>query len=186
MNILYLHGFGSVFDSQGDKCLSLSKIGKVYGIDIDYTISRKVIIENITAQILENEIDIIMGTSLGGYFANIVGVQLGIPFVMINPVTDPLASLKYYLGDGIDYLGRKYTLDESVISEYLPAFTDPCGLLLLDEGDTVIDVNKTVEYFDGAYETKMFLEGTHRFEHMSESLNIIEEFYNTNVCIFGL
>lgn len=185
MNIMYLHGFGSNFDPESNKVKMLSTIGNVSGIDIDYTESYDLIVRQIINAIIDNDSDLIVGTSLGGYFANAVGVKSGIPFVMINPAVDPKNQLKKYVGSGIDFTGKKYTLTKDTINGYAPALKDPCGILLLDEGDEVIDSAETVKYFKGAYYTTGFAGGSHRFDHMEDSLFIISSFYNTNSCVFG-
>ena len=86
--ITYLHGFRSFFDSNKPKVQTLSKLGPVDGPQIDY--------ENDSLSEIEEKVcavrpvgDVLIGTSMGGWLAAHCGIKYGIPFVAINPVTDP-------------------------------------------------------------------------------------------------
>lgn len=54
-----------------------------------------------------------------------------------------------------------------------------CGLILLDEGDEVIDALETQKVLKDYYGVKLFSGGNHRFEHMVEALPLIEEFLSS-------
>tara|TARA_B110000503_G_scaffold125384_1_gene192909 strand:+ start:1569 stop:2156 length:588 start_codon:yes stop_codon:yes gene_type:complete len=192
MNILYLHGFGSRFSGTSPKCKLLSEIGTVYGCDIDYTKHRGIIKENIETYILNqfrmgNEIDMIIGTSMGGYMANVVGVSLGLPFVMINPSISPYTSLCKRVGTHTDFYGNQYTLEQEVVDSY-KTFDTPsiggCGFVILDRDDELFDYTVTQKSLK--YRTKIFDGGSHRFDHMEESLPLIEAFFNQNFISSGM
>ena len=174
MNILYLHGYGSKFDINSSKNKELAKIGTVHGVDIDYSLPYEYNERNITAKLVHTDIDLIIGTSMGGYYANRIGTSVGIPFVMINPVVDPRSVLE------------KYDQHKSVIDSYkYKALIYECGMLLLDSGDDVIPIKPTIKYFEDFFETHTFSGGSHRFEHMKESLPLIVDFYQINSITFG-
>jgi predicted esterase YcpF (UPF0227 family) len=175
MNILYLHGYKAKFDIDSPKNKILSQIGKVHGFDIDYDKPYEDIESDFLKKMGENKIDLLVGTSMGGYLANRLGTEYGVPFVMINPVIDPRAVLE------------KYNHSPEIVESYkCKAIIHPCGLLLLDRGDTVIPIGPTLEYFNDFYETHIFEGGDHRFQHMEDSLIKIIFFYNNSITGFGL
>lgn len=185
MKILYLHGFGSKFDKSSDKIKSLEKIGDVVGIDIDYTLPKDSIISKITNFVNDNKIELIVGTSMGGYMAGHVGTKELVPHVMINPAIDPSVSLLKYIGDGYNYSGKHYNLSENTIKQYEPLDTPrEMGLLILDKGDEVIDYKETLDKI-GKSDSIVFDGGSHRFDHMEESLDKILSFVATYSYVSG-
>lgn len=176
MNIMYIHGFGSKFTPTNDKVVSLGKLGTVMGPNIDYTDDPTTIYENLMDYASQNEIDLIVGTSMGGFFSHRVGVALGIPFAMINPAIQPWETLKRHVGEGITFLGEPYALAPETVREYdtLPKDEGGFGLVLLDEDDEVIDPVLTQFKLGHVYPTIVFAGGNHRFEHIEESLEHIK------------
>lgn len=112
---------------------------------------------------------------MGGGLASILGSEIGIPFVAINPVIDPSRSLKKHVGQGLDHQGEPYELTSAVVSSYYPFARNGSGLILLDEGDEVIDWQDTHRKLEGYFPVHVFPGGSHRFEHMDASLPLIRE-----------
>lgn len=181
MNILYLHGFSAKFDRESRKPKSLSKIGDLYGITIDYTES----IEDVTKKVLnyvsglDVSIDLIVGISMGGWYANLLGEMLVKPFVMINPSIYPHIGLQDKVGTHEDFNGVEFTLTQEVVDEYCDIGSVGDGFLLLDEDDEIIDASLTYSKIGGVYESIMFRGGNHLFEHMDESLDELVNWYNS-------
>ena len=86
MNILYIHGFGSKYDPEHEKIKTLESIGTVFGVDVDYTRGFRSCFETIMDVFLTGSVDLVVGTSMGGYMASHVGAESGTPFVAINPI----------------------------------------------------------------------------------------------------
>lgn len=187
MEILYIHGFGSQFDSNSEKVKALKNIGEVSGVDIDYSKEIGSLVNYVGSVILERQIDLLVGTSMGGYLSALLGAKYGIPFVAINPVTNPRESLKKYLGTGTTYYGTDYFLSEETVNAYDPIVSGmgACGLVLLDEGDEVLDSRGTRVLLEPSYPVKIFEGGCHRFSHINESLEEIRNFYNKAGLIYG-
>jgi len=82
MRVLYLHGLGS--PSNGPKVEWLREEGhNVDSPDIDYADDRSY--ENIV-KLTKNECyDVIIGSSMGGWFAWNLGKELGTPVLLLNP-----------------------------------------------------------------------------------------------------
>lgn len=83
MKIVYVHGFASV--GQTDK---VREIAKQVGHEIiapDFAFRPKETIEAIHALTP----DILIGSSLGGFYAHLVSMQLQVPAILINPAIAP-------------------------------------------------------------------------------------------------
>ena len=185
MNILYLHGFGSCFTTNHPKVKALKKIGKVHGVDIDYSDPIKTIKKQIREASIECKADLIVGTSMGGWFAASYGKGAGIPFVSINPATNPSESLAHLEGQGVDFTGREYYLSREVIESYSRFETGGFGLILLDEGDELFNANLTEAMLEQHYKVVKHKGGSHRFDHMKESIEVIQQFYNIAEASYG-
>lgn len=82
MNVLYLHGLdGHLSD---DKRVALEKYGRVIGPQIDYRISDRNI-EILTDQYQQEQIDIVIGNSIGGLMAYHISLAYGTPCLIFNP-----------------------------------------------------------------------------------------------------
>jgi predicted esterase YcpF (UPF0227 family) len=186
MNVYYCHGFASQFDPSSPKIELLRELGPVYGHDIDYTKPAEELAQLCFDEILGRDIDVIIGTSMGGWLASVVGSRAGIPFVAINPAIAPSQTLAKHIGRGMDYQGQEYELTSSAVNSYGSLSRDGCGLILLDEGDDVIDWSETYAAYYERYTVISFPGGSHRFEHMKAALPLIEDFIDRSSLVYGL
>jgi len=177
MKILYIHGFASAFDPNNEKVKQLSQIGEVIGVNIDYTKSRKEIQQQITQVILQERVDLLVGCSFGGYYAGLMGTLSGLPFVAMNPVTNPKQDMQKFLGKGTTFAGVPYEFTEQTLEDY-PVFANGGnGLVLLDLADDVLDTHAIAEQLTPNYQVITFGGGSHRFDHTENALPRIVEFY---------
>jgi len=174
-SLYYLHGFASHFDITNPKIHTLAKLGSVRGHNIDYTLPAEDVIEDSLDKLMQVNPDAIIGTSMGGWLAAILASEASMPFVALNPVIDPSKTLKHYIGKGQDYQGSPYELTPAVVDSYYSITENGHGLILLDQGDEVIDWRGTHEALDGYYPVHSFAGGSHRFEHMENALELIRE-----------
>ena len=126
----------------------------------------------------------LIGSSLGGYYAQYLAHRFKLKTVLINPALMPLTTLSDYLGENTNfYTGEKYTLTQAHLDALLSLdIPDPCitpvpTLLLLDKGDEILDYRVAVARYQNCAEIVMFNGGDHQFQHMTESLPRIEAFY---------
>lgn len=185
MNILYVHGFGSDFDPSSDKVMALEELGKVHGVSLDWTKPVEVTLMQIVEAVESLDIDLIVGTSMGGWAAANVGAELGIPFVAINPAVDPAKSLMRYTGERIDFCRRMYNLTEETVREYFPMTREGYGLIMLDLGDKIIDSQETINSYEEFHQIVIFEGGSHRFDHIASGVEYIKEFYNRASTTYG-
>lgn len=156
--LLYLHGYRTRFNPQGDKIQTLSPHWKVRGKTWDWDRESVTLKGELLQMVAEIQPDFIVGSSLGGYWAGVLGNEMGVPFVAINPAIQP---------------------DEVVDGIFEPFPTDGKGLILLDEGDEIIPAHRTWDEFSPFHSIQMFGGGDHRFQHMEVSIPIIKLFLDT-------
>lgn len=182
-NIVYLHGFNSAFDPENEKVKALSAIGTVSGISYNSYGTYQEIYDYLVSKLSDSDQDdtVIVGTSLGGFWAAEMGSKLGIPSVIINPCYDPTDMLQKYIGPQVNHqTGIVQTFELSSVLSYKNYKTYDCNflyypLVLLDMGDTVIDSSKTRELFNG-FPVIHWSGGSHRFEHMQLALEAIQKY----------
>ena len=84
MKIAYLHGLESSIDPSSSKMIWLKdNFDPVYTPTINYNNKESFTI--ITAHIKKQKPDYIIGSSMGGYFAYLIGATLGIKTILFNP-----------------------------------------------------------------------------------------------------
>lgn len=176
MKILYVHGFGSCFDPTGPKVKELSALGEVVGVNVDYERGADEVLRLVSEAVMALHIDLIVGTSMGGWAAAVSGCKFGLPFVAINPVCDPVRVLHGF--------GVEKEAAETFFA--FPSHNDCAGLVLLDQGDELLDSLETEENLKDSYEVISFKGGSHRFDHMREACPAIEQFYTVGILGYGL
>ena len=88
---------------------------------------------------------VVMGTSLGGFWARRLGQELGRPWIALNPAIQPSQSLRRYLGANTRFdTGGAFTWTAAdcaayVAEEQLAMPSDLPGLLILAVDDEVLD-----------------------------------------------
>jgi len=128
-------------------------------------------IYKIISNINTNQKVFIIGSSLGGFFANYFGSLNELPVILINPLVDP------------DDMNQFVEIDEFTpesieqLKLFLPDDTSRGGMLvLLDKDDEIFDYTKAVEKYSNMGMIECFDGGSHRFDHLKQSKNIIGEY----------
>ena len=174
MKILYVHGFGSHFDPNHEKIKLLETLGEVVGVDVDYCRGFHRAFEAVREAATEHNVDLIVGTSMGGYMAAHVGSETGLPFVALNPAVQPNITLQKWTGCFTDYVGNAHYLSENVADAYPDIATTGCGLVIVESADEVIPARTTMEMLEDVFHVEMFAGGSHRFTHMKQALPMIQ------------
>lgn len=186
--IIYLHGFNSTGDSAKGRflkknLLNISVLTPTYHYDPRRAIPclEKLIQENLSPE----KPLMLIGSSLGGYYAQYLSRRFKLKTVLINPALMPLTTLSDYLGENTNfYTGEKYKLTQTHLNALLRLdIPDPCTrpvptLLLLDKGDEILDYRVAVARYQDCSEIVMFNGGDHQFQHMTEALPLIQAFYD--------
>lgn len=174
LNIMYIHGFGSRFDPNSSKVKHLEKLGCISGISYDYTEVPDVNIPLFLEFITENKIDIVVGTSLGGWYASKIGH--GIPYVALNPSIRPSISLMRYVGEeAYDHWGTPYHLSSTFPEKFEDFTGDGCGIVMINKGDDDIP-HTEIDEIETKIKIFKFDGGDHRFTNIESALPIIDGF----------
>jgi uncharacterized protein len=178
--ILYLHGFASC--GEGNKSSLLKAyFGANNVIAPDLPPSPIDAIDTIEQILGSSKIDILIGSSLGGFYATFLAEKYRMKAVLLNPSTQPWETLAAYTGWQKRFCDEEVFEFKSVYLEQLKMLqTAPDKgryLLLLQSGDEVLDYTKAQSLYN---KHKIIVEygGNHRFENLDEYLSMIEKFIN--------
>jgi predicted esterase YcpF (UPF0227 family) len=184
MIIYYLHGFNSGFNPDAQKVKSLEKLGIVKGVTVNYLIPSEVeaLKHSIEADAKLDEV-VLVGTSLGGYFARYIGAELKLRTILLNPSLNPYTSLLNYAGWPVkNFLTKESFMVEADAVAYLKKYEvladAPDTLLVLATDDEVIDYQLAYKKLDGSCKI-VLTTGGHRLEDVNKMLEHIEHFINT-------
>lgn len=130
-----------------------------------------------------NEPLILIGSSLGGFYAQYLAHHFALPKVLINPALQPLQTLRPYLGRQTNfYTGEQYDLTEQQLRLLLRFdVSEPCTqatptLVLLDAGDEIIDYRYAQRIYSPCAQVIVYPEGDHQFQHLAEAVEAINVF----------
>ena len=129
---------------------------------------------------------VLMGSSMGGFYAQFLGQKYKLPYIMINPALNPKPIFLKNLGASHNpNTGEKFVINEAYIQQierYDVAMLDLAipTMLLMDQDDEVIDVafalNKYPDRPRFKAEVHVFKGGDHAFQHLIEAWPIIKCF----------
>lgn len=188
IKIIYLHGFRS--SSQSNKVNQLQEAFPECEV-VSLTLSPRPVsaINQIRAAISTDiKNTIVVGTSLGGFYAIYCACFLGTPAFIINPALEPHVSLVTKVGSHTRYgTGEPYEFKESYIDELdmlfkrIQSSSKPANLLhfYLSEDDELINFNALDKYFPERKLTKWFKSAGHRFTAFTEIFPDIKKVLNS-------
>lgn len=190
MTFIYLHGFNSKGKPTSTKLQEIGKLGDVITLDYNSFAPYEEILEYLEVRV-EKELRnhpygevTIVGTSLGAYWSATLSGKFGVPAILMNPAIRPSKTLQKHVGVTLkNFVSREVnTLSEDIPKSYPDLPKKGILMIMIDEGDMVLDPQKTQEYFTD-YGPILFKGGSHRFEHMPEALPHIRKFLNQIILI---
>lgn len=119
---------------------------------------------------------LLVGSSLGGFWARHLAAELKAGMVLINPGIHPDTDLLDVVGPNVnEATGEHYVLTEAQVKAFARVKQPRCDpeiptLLLLDAGDELLDYRVAETYYRGCGKTIVYPGGSHRFEHLPEAL----------------
>lgn len=117
INILYIHGLGSSDQSNTGRLLHSLSDNEMTFYNPSFSLSPKKAMEEINQFIKDKHIDVVIGSSLGGFYA----LESDCPFgVVINPALTPIDDLKKSIGLGEHkyvHSDDTYIIDDSFLNE---------------------------------------------------------------------
>lgn len=127
----------------------------------------------------------LIGSSLGGFWAQYLAAEFGARIVLINPSLRPDETLARHTGRYRNEATGGDTLLTAEDVHALRAFRiEPCNpkvptLVLLDAGDEVLDYRIAEGTFYACGRTLVWPGGSHRFEHLPDALPEIRRLYES-------
>jgi predicted esterase YcpF (UPF0227 family) len=184
---IYLHGFNSSGESAKGRYIE-QQFGELkvyrpsYPVDPDHAI--KFLSHFLDKHIVPGQKTLLIGSSLGGYYAQYLSRQFNTGVVMINPALTPAVTLAPYLGVQTNfYTHEQYNFGQTELNRLLKYdVSHPCdsavpSLLLLDEGDEVLDYRHALKAYQACGECHCFTGGDHQFRHLDKAVPLIRQFY---------
>ncbi len=168
MNILNIHGYAG--KAENTNFTILHEAGyNVTGFTIDYDSCSAIDVEEfLTAAVKVYNIDLIVATSYGSYFANILSAKYDIPFIATNPCVSPAVSLhnispEYCMKETPYYRLR----DEAYVKNW------ENGIFILGKNDEVLDHSITKKVIGKAKTYEVV--GEHRLNKEVYQRYLLEE-----------
>jgi predicted esterase YcpF (UPF0227 family) len=160
--LLYLHGFISSPASRKAVMLGDYLRGQVPGIEylvpaLHHRPAQAMAqVERLCGE--RNPADLlVVGSSLGGFYATVAAERTGCRAVALNPAVHPQDHFGRYLGPQANlYTGERFELTREHVAELAamdpPAITQPGRYwLIVETGDEVLDYREAVAYYAGAF-----------------------------------
>jgi uncharacterized protein len=159
--ILYLHGFISSPASR--KAAMLGEYLRTHAPDIEYRVpalhhrpARAIAQVEEQCRAADASGLLVVGSSLGGFYATVAAEKTGCRAVVINPAVHPHRHFERYLGPQRNlYTGEEFDLTQEHVAEL--AAMDPPAItrlerywLLAEMGDEVLDFRASVAFYAGA------------------------------------
>jgi len=184
--LLYLHGFlSSPLSKKAQKTIDYGKsIGIFDAIEVpSLPVGPADTIERLHLLIRSREAEnlLLIGSSLGGYFATYLSEVFNAPSVLINPAIDPHKHWRKYLGQHRNYHTEEvHEVTEAHVKEleklHVPRKSYPKNFLVFaQKGDEVLDYRLALEAF-GKENCIIREGGNHSYENYELELPHIFDF----------
>jgi hypothetical protein len=142
MQILYIHGYNGSPNGQKVEMIKLAyPKAKVIALQHDSIPAHVFGLLDPIASNLDILEDVIIGNSLGGFWANFFSLRYQLPSLLINPVVSPVTTLHR--------LGCDFARDYATYEQLIKLDKISPRSVLLAEDDEVIPYHQAFEYFKG-------------------------------------
>lgn len=184
MHIIYIHGFNSTGKNSAKYNTLVGKFGdtNVSTIDLPHSPNDAIAaLESLINDVKKVDDNIVLvGTSLGGFYATYLSRKHILKCVLINPAIDPMVTTARNIGMNINYkTGVQYDFTRDHVAQFAKYYVllDDAPmvptLVFLDCDDAVLDYRATINHYVCTASLKVFNGGSHRFDHMADILNDI-------------
>ncbi|MBJ9948767.1 MAG: YqiA/YcfP family alpha/beta fold hydrolase [Pseudomonadota bacterium] len=193
MNIIYLHGFkSSSLSIKGQQLNDYCRCHSSHNVHLpDLNQHPKDVLTKISAYIEQWSDVVLVGSSLGGFYATQLVAKYGVPAVLINPAMRPWELFRRLFGtEHIPYqVTEQWTLDHAQLA-YLEDIAVPFVqdadkiMVLLQQGDEVLDYREAERYYSTAPHTSLIMtemHGNHAMEDFADKIPMIVEFLSYSV-----
>lgn len=124
---------------------------------------------------------VLIGSSLGGFYATCIAEHYGLPAALVNPATSPFDRWQEYIGEHKNfYSDTLITVTSKHVGELesleVPRLSQPQNyLLLVEEGDETLDYRKAVSKYAESSQI-VHTGGNHSYENYAADLPVIFDF----------
>lgn len=186
---LYIHGFASSGQSYKGRVLQIA-FGRENVLTPDLSTDPDEAMSLLCRQCDELQARekpvMLLGSSLGGFYATYLSHKYGFPAILVNPSVTPHETLKLGLGLNPKYTGHTdffLFTKENLLSfdkYYVSGIDESKILLLLQSGDIILDYRKAIERYPNAHHI-VIDGGSHGFDQFEDQINTIRAFYRTQL-----
>ncbi|MCR8922452.1 esterase YqiA [Dasania sp. GY-MA-18] len=187
--LLYIHGFSS--SGQSEKALAVGEFVKQHCPHMDYLApsfpNYPAAAFNAIKEIIESELAQgrekigMIGSSLGGFMATMVGELYQLKAVLVNPAVKPSKLMPVLLGENTNFhTGEKFLLTQDHLQELVEIECERMQYpenywLMLQTGDETLNYRWAKKYYS---KSPQHIEegGNHRFENFEQHLPAVLEF----------
>ena len=187
-HLLYLHGFLSDENSVKGQFVKQRLAEDMPNVQV-HCITYPISLPDISVGYIKNYIEYqmladqsgetpidwaVMGSSMGGYYAQYIARQYGVPYIMINPALDPVTTLSEHMGEYQHPRTREQiNINEQYLAQLATYEITPEAweeaLLLIDRGDEVLDPNYAMALYQDRCKCLIYEQGDHAFQHLEEA-----------------
>lgn len=189
--VLYLHGFLSSPQSQkAQQTLSYCKeIGlgdRIVMPSITHGPAETIMQLHALIKELNTDKLVLMGSSLGGYYATYLSEYYQVPAVLINPAVRPYELWKSHLGENRNYYSNEIqVVTEQHIAELreldIIQLSYPSNFkIFLQTGDETLDYRQAAEKFPSS-QCIIRENGSHSYDNFEQELPCIFEFFASRI-----
>jgi predicted esterase YcpF (UPF0227 family) len=179
--ILYIHGLASCGSSHKAQ-LVVGHFGRDQVLTPDLPLGPSAAMYVLQTLIDRHPRPLLIGSSLGGYYATWLAEQHGLPAVLINPAVRPYEVLADHIGPVRDWCSdgtlewKAEYVDQLRLYDCPGLSSDTRLLILLQTGDQVLDYRLAAEKY-AEFEIRIEQGGSHAFEGFAARLPLIEAFW---------
>lgn len=187
MNIIYLHGFqSSPLSIKGQYiqafCQNLPDV-QVHLPDLNMPPQQ--VLAHVSEMIECLDQVVLIGSSLGGFYATQLVAKHAVPAVLINPAMRPWQLFHDLFGSELPYMvNAQWTLDQTQLDQLeqmaVPFVQDADKILvLLQQDDEVLDYREAQRYYSNAAHQSMIMteaNGNHAMDNFADKIPMALQF----------
>ena len=192
MQIIYLHGFqSSSLSIKGQLLKRYCESRPQWHVHLpDLNMPPHLALEKLAALIQELDQVVLVGSSLGGFYATQLVATHALPAVLINPAMRPWQLFQDLFGDVLPYVVHpNWSLTAAQLDDLadiaLPVAQDADKILvLLQQGDEVLDYREAQRYYSAASPSAMIMteaHGNHAMDDFADKIPMLLQFLSDSL-----
>ena len=185
MNIIYLHGFQSSTLSIKGQFIQAFCQNQHHVHLPDLNMPPEQVLAHVSEMIACLDQVVLIGSSLGGFYATQLVAKHAVPAVLINPAMRPWQLFHDLFGSELPYgVNAQWTLDQTQLDQLeqmaVPFVQDADKILvLLQQDDEVLDYREAQRYYSNAAHQSMIMteaNGNHAMDNFADKIPMALQF----------